>query len=56
MLVADPPMLDGQSAFGPIRALPTSFLLDRQGRALAAWQGVAPHEALSEAIEKALQP
>jgi thiol-disulfide isomerase/thioredoxin len=55
VLLADQRMLDGQSAFGPIRALPTSFLLDREGRALGAWQGVAPHEALSEAIEKALK-
>ncbi|XXF81340.1 TlpA disulfide reductase family protein [Myxococcaceae bacterium GXIMD 01537] len=54
VLMADEAVRDGQSAFGPVRALPTSFLLDRDGRLIGAWQGMAPHGALSEAIQKAL--
>jgi hypothetical protein len=34
-------ILSGQSHFGTIVALPTSFILDRQGRVVAAWQGLA---------------
>lgn len=55
LLVADERIISGQSAFGPIIALPTSFILDRQGRAVAAWQGVAGHEDLAKAIEKTLK-
>jgi thiol-disulfide isomerase/thioredoxin len=55
VLVADEHIITGQSPFGPIIALPTSFILDRQGRAVAAWQGVAGHEDLAKAIEKALK-
>jgi thiol-disulfide isomerase/thioredoxin len=55
VLVADERILSGQSAFGPIGALPTSVILDREGRAVAAWQGVAGHEDVAKAIEKALK-
>jgi len=55
VLVADERIISGQSVFGPIVALPTSFILDRQGRAVAAWQGVAGHEDLAKAIEKTLK-
>lgn len=54
VLLADERMREGRSAFGAIRALPTTFLLDREGRVLGAWQGMAPHEAVAQAIEKAL--
>jgi peroxiredoxin len=54
MLVADDALRAGRSAFGSIRALPTTFLLDREGRVLAAWQGMAGHEDVAAAIEKAL--
>jgi thiol-disulfide isomerase/thioredoxin len=54
VLVADERIRSGQSAFGPIGALPTAFILDREGRAVGAWQGVAGHEALARAIEKVL--
>lgn len=55
VLVASDRIRDGQSVFGSIRALPTTFVLDRQGRVLGAWQGMAPHEALDKAIQKALK-
>jgi thiol-disulfide isomerase/thioredoxin len=54
VLVADERIIAGQSVFGPIRALPTTVILDREGRAVAAWQGVAGHEDVSKAIEKQL--
>lgn len=55
VLLADARVIEGRSAFGPIRAIPTTFLLDREGKVLGAWQGMAPHEAVAEAIEKALK-
>ncbi len=55
VLLADARIIEGHSAFGPIRALPTTYLMDREGKVLGAWQGVAPHGAVSEAIEKALK-
>ena len=54
VLLADESIIAGQSAFGPIQALPTTVILDREGRAVAAWQGVAGHEDVSKAIEKTL--
>ena len=55
VLVADEHIRSGQSPFGLITALPTSVILDRQGRAVAAWQGVAGHEEVAKAVEKALK-
>jgi thiol-disulfide isomerase/thioredoxin len=55
VLLADERMILGQSVFGPIREMPTTVILDRQGRAVAAWHGVAGHEAAAEAIEKTLK-
>lgn len=55
VLVADERILSGQSVFGTIVALPTSFILDREGRVVAAWQGLAGHEDVAKAIEKTLK-
>lgn len=55
VLLADERIREGKSVFGPIRALPTTVLMDREGRVLGAWQGMAPHEAVAKAIEKALK-
>lgn len=54
VLVADDRMREGLTAFGHIRALPTTVLLDRRGRAVAAWQGVEGHTEVAKAIEKLL--
>jgi thiol-disulfide isomerase/thioredoxin len=54
VLLADERIIAGQSVFGPIRALPTTVILDREGRAVAAWQGVGGHEDVAKAIEKTL--
>lgn len=55
VLVADDRIRSGESPFGPIGALPTSFILDRQGRAVGAWQGVAGQEDMAKAVEKVLK-
>ncbi|QSQ15529.1 TlpA family protein disulfide reductase [Myxococcus landrumensis] len=55
VLVASEWVIAGRSAFGPIKGLPTTVLLDRHGRAVAAWQGVESHSKLNEAIEKLLK-
>ncbi len=54
ILVADERVRTGQSAFGSISALPTHFLLGRDGRVLAAYEGITDPQALSEQIERAL--
>ena len=55
VLVADERIHSGQSPFGVIGALPTSFILDREGRVVAAWQGVAGHADMAKEIEKTLK-
>ncbi|HLL01355.1 MAG TPA: TlpA disulfide reductase family protein [Myxococcaceae bacterium] len=55
VLLADERIIAGQSVFGPIRELPTTVILDREGRAVAAWHGVAGHEDVSRAVKKALK-
>jgi thiol-disulfide isomerase/thioredoxin len=55
VLVSDESMRAGESAFGPIRALPSTVLLDKRGRAVAAWQGVEGHTEVAKAIEKLLK-
>jgi thiol-disulfide isomerase/thioredoxin len=55
VLVADKDIRSGTSVFGFIAALPTSFILDRRGHVVSAWQGVAGHEELAKVIEKTLK-
>ncbi|RKH32414.1 TlpA family protein disulfide reductase [Corallococcus sicarius] len=55
VLVSDERMRAGQSAFGRIRALPSTVLLDKRGRAVAAWQGVEGQADVAKAIEKLLK-
>ena len=54
VLIADDRMREGLTPFGHIRALPTTIILDRRGRAVAAWQGVEGHTDVAKAIEKLL--
>ncbi|MDY7231481.1 TlpA family protein disulfide reductase [Hyalangium rubrum] len=54
VLLASESIIAGQSAFGPIRSMPMAVILDRQGRAVSAWQGVASHEDVAKEVEKAL--
>jgi peroxiredoxin len=55
VLVSDERMQQGQSPYGIIPALPSTFLLDREGRVVGAWQGMAGHEDVSRAVEKLLR-
>lgn len=55
VVVADERVREGQSAFGLIPALPTTFLLDREGQVAAAWQGTASPDALTEAVQRLLE-
>ena len=55
VVVADERMRAGETPFGLVSSLPTTVLLARDGRVLAAWQGVAPPEPQDELIEKALK-
>ncbi|RKH47001.1 TlpA family protein disulfide reductase [Corallococcus llansteffanensis] len=55
VLVSDERMRAGESAFGRIRALPSTVLLDKRGRAVAGWQGVEGQADVAKAIEKLLK-
>jgi len=55
VLVSDERMQRGRSAFGLIPALPSTFLLDKEGRVAGAWKGMAGHEDLSRVVEKLLR-
>ncbi len=54
VLIADAAMIEGHSVFGAIQGLPTTVLLDRQGRAVAGWHGVESHADMAKAVEKLL--
>jgi thiol-disulfide isomerase/thioredoxin len=54
VLVASQELIEGRSPFGRILELPTSVLLDGQGRVLGAWTGLAPPERVAALIEAAL--
>jgi thiol-disulfide isomerase/thioredoxin len=55
VLVSNERLQQGRSAFGVIPALPTTFLLDKEGRVAGAWKGMAGHEDVSEAVRKLLR-
>lgn len=55
VLVSNERLQQGRSAFGLIPALPTTFLLDREGRVAGAWKGMAGHEDVSQAVRKLLR-
>jgi thiol-disulfide isomerase/thioredoxin len=55
VLVSNEAMQQGQSAFGLIPALPATFLLDKEGRVAGAWQGMAGHEDVSNAVQTLLR-
>lgn len=52
--VADDPVFEGQTPFGPIRGLPTNFVLDQRGRVVAAYAGLADPERLQQLIDDVL--
>ncbi|MDC0706874.1 TlpA disulfide reductase family protein [Stigmatella sp. ncwal1] len=54
MLLADEYLRAGRTAFGRIGALPMTVILDREGRAVAAWQGMSERGELEKTVKKAL--
>jgi thiol-disulfide isomerase/thioredoxin len=58
MGITYPVVLDGEArlagSFGGVEAIPTFFLIDRQGRLAARVRGLVPKEALTSAIESLL--
>lgn len=61
ILIANERMISGQSAFGPIRGLPSTVVFDRRGKVIAAYNGLAENQKLSQLIarlvaDKSLQP
>ncbi|MFZ5471888.1 MAG: TlpA disulfide reductase family protein [Myxococcota bacterium] len=55
VLIADPRLREGKSPFGPIRALPTYFLFDRQGQGVLAYQGVAAPKDLLRVVQEVVE-
>ncbi len=56
LLVADDAIRSGHSPFGPLQAVPTSFLIGRDGELIAGIRGVPPVEDLQRHVEAALHP
>lgn len=55
VLVADEQLRAGLAPFGRVTALPTSFLFDRDGRLVFAYQGVAAAEDLMRVVATAVK-
>jgi len=55
LLVADQRIRRGESPFGSISVLPTTFLLGRDGAVLAAFQGMAVQPELSKRVAQAVE-
>jgi thiol-disulfide isomerase/thioredoxin len=54
VLVASDALREGQTPYGRIAELPSTVVLDRQGRPLAAWSGLAPPAKVAQLVEAAL--
>jgi thiol-disulfide isomerase/thioredoxin len=54
VLLADDAIRRGRSPFGEVRQIPTTFLLDREGRIVLAYAGVVAREILRERILRLL--
>jgi thiol-disulfide isomerase/thioredoxin len=55
LVLADERIRRGETPFGPIRELPTTFLLAEDGTVLAAFTGLAPQRELSALVERAVR-
>src|SRR5689334_1754871 len=55
LVLADERIRRGDTPFGSITVLPTTFLLGRDGSVLAAFQGLARQPELSRAVAKAVE-
>ncbi len=50
VLLPHPGLLDGGTAFGRVRVVPTTFLLDPEGRVSWRWEGALPRRAIDRAL------
>lgn len=55
VLVSDTHLRAGETDYGPLKALPTIYVLDRQGAELLAYQGVALPAELREVVARAVR-
>ena len=55
ILVGGDRFADPGAPFAPVRVLPTTILLGRDGRPLARWEGVVPRPLLGDLVERALR-
>jgi thiol-disulfide isomerase/thioredoxin len=55
VLAVSEDMREGQTPFGRIPVLPTTFLLDRQGRIIEGWPGLPEADKLRRSVERALR-
>lgn len=49
--LADERMLHGETPFGPVRAIPATFLVDAEGRHVETFQGVVPFAHLQSRLD-----
>lgn len=54
VVVADDKMRQGQSAFGSISTLPSAFLFGRDGRLIAAFEGLPAPAEIDQLVSKAI--
>ncbi len=55
VLLGDPDALGGKTPFGAIVGLPTSFILDREGRLVRSIYGFLDSKRLTEEVERVLE-
>lgn len=55
ILIANDEVRAGESPFGAIRELPTTFVLDRDGKVAAAYTGPADPRKLEALVQKLLR-
>ncbi len=55
VVVADDALRSGATPFGRVQTLPSTVILDRQGRVVVAWPGLANVDEVREQVERALK-
>jgi hypothetical protein len=51
VLLPTPAVREGASAFGAIRVVPTTFVVDREGKVAWRWEGALPRGRLIAAVD-----
>jgi peroxiredoxin len=55
VLLVDREVVEGRSPFGPVPALPATFLVDRAGTIVGAWEGLLPAPRLAEEVRRVVE-